>query len=152
MPLAEKWAEQNKNEKVITVMASGPSYAAGYVFSICNIMEMLQIQSPTVNCCEFVHGPFEVVDKNTSIFLLVSGGRTRKADERAETFLKKYGGDKVYVLDAKEIGIDRFKDTVSEYFNHMIFSPILNNTYMKKLSAATKVDYMTRRYMWKVEY
>ena len=27
-------------------------------FSICNIMEMLQIDSPTVNCCEFFHGPF----------------------------------------------------------------------------------------------
>lgn len=152
MPLAEKWAEQNKDEKIITVLASGPSYAAGYVFSICNIMEMLQIQSPTINCCEFFHGPFEVIDKNQSVFLLVSGGRTRKADERAVKFLRQYGGDRVYILDAKEIGIDRFKDSVSEYFNHMLFSPILNNTYMKKLSASAKIDYMTRRYMWKVEY
>ena len=53
---------------------------------------------------------------------------------------------------AKELGINRFKDSVAEYFNHMLFSPILNNTYMKCLSAATKVDYMTRRYMWKVKY
>lgn len=151
-PLAEKWAEQNKNERIISVMASGPSYAAGYIFSICNIMEMLQIQSPTVNSCEFFHGPFEVVDKNESFFLLVSEGRTRKADERAVKFLQQYGGDKVYILDAKELGINRFKDTVSEYFNHMLFSPILNNVYMKALSAATKVDYMTRRYMWKVAY
>lgn len=152
MPLARKWADRNQDEKVITVLASGPSYAAGYVFSICNIMEMLQIQSPTINCCEFFHGPFEVVDKNQSFFLLVSGGRTRKADERVIKFLNQYGGENVYILDAKELGIDRFKDTVSEYFNHMLFSPILNNTYMKELSAAVKVDYMTRRYMWKVEY
>ena len=152
MPLAEKWAYQNKDEHIISVLASGPAYAAGYIFSICNIMEMLQIQSPTVNCCEFFHGPFEVLDKNQSFFLLVAEGRTRKADERAERFLKEYGGDKVYILDAKELGINRFKDSVAEYFNHMLFSPILNNTYMKKLSEATKIDYLTRRYMWKVQY
>ena len=150
--MAEKWAETNKNEHIISVLASGPAYAAGYIFSICNIMEMLQIQSPTINSCEFFHGPFEVVDKDGSFFLLVSEGRTRKADERAIKFLKEYGGDKVYILDAKELGINRFKDSVCEYFNHMLFAPILNNAYMKKLSAHTKMDYLTRRYMWKVEY
>lgn len=151
-PLAEKWAEENRNEKCITVMGSGPSYAAAYIFSICNIMEMLQIQSPTINCCEFFHGPFEVLDKDDSVFLLVSEGRVRPADERVITFLRQYGGDKVYILDAKELGVNRFKDSVSEYFNHMLFSPVLNNVYMKQLSKSTKVDYMTRRYMWKVEY
>lgn len=152
LPLARKWACENREEKIISVMASGPSYAAGYIFSICNVMEMLQIQSPTINSCEFFHGPFEVLDKNQSFFLLISEGRTREADKRAERFLKEYGGDKVYFLDAKEIGINRFKDSVCEYFNHMLFSPILNNTYMKALSKETGVDYMTRRYMWKVEY
>lgn len=152
LPLAEKWAEQNKDEHVISVMASGPAYAAGYIFSICNMMEMLQIESPTINSCEFFHGPFEVLDKNKSFFLLVAEGRTRKADERAVKFLKEYGGDKVYILDAKELGINKFKDSVSEYFNHMLFSPILNNTYIRCLSKTTKIDYMTRRYMWKVQY
>ena len=57
-----------------------------------------------------------------------------------------------YILDAKEIGIDKLKDCVSEYFTHLLFTPILNNVYMKALSKATGVDYTTRRYMWKVEY
>lgn len=152
VPLAKKWAEVNKDEKTIYVMGSGPAWGSAYIFSICNIEEMLQIDSPTVNCCEFFHGPFEVLDKNTSVFLLVSEGRVRPADERAVTFLKKYGGDKVYILDAKELGINRIKDSVNEYFNHVLFSPILNNVYMRQLSYATKKDYNTRRYMWKVEY
>lgn len=151
-PLARKWAEQNKNEKTIYVMGSGPAWGSAYIFSICNIEEMLQIDSPTINTCEFFHGPFEVLDKNTSLFLLVSEGRCRPADERAVKFLNTYGGDKVYILDAKELGINRIKDSVSEYFNHILFSPVLNNVYMRQLSYATKNDYNTRRYMWKVEY
>jgi fructoselysine-6-P-deglycase FrlB-like protein len=151
-PLAKMWAEKNKKEKNIYVMGSGPAYGAAYIFSICNIMEMLQINSPTINSCEFFHGPFEVIDKATSLLLLVSEGRIRKADERVIRFLKQYGGEKTYILDAKELGINRIKDSVSEYFNHALFAPILNNVYMRQLSYATKVDYTTRRYMWKVEY
>lgn len=151
-PLAEKWAEQIKKEKVITVLASGPAYGSGHIFSTCNILEMLQIHSPTFNSCDFFHGPFEITDKNEAFFLLVADGRTRKADERAITFMKKYGGEKVYILDAKELGLDNLKDSVAEYFNHLLFTPILNNVYMKALSKATGVDYTTRRYMWKVEY
>lgn len=151
-PLAAKWAEQMKGEKVITILASGPAYGSGHIFSTCNILEMLQIQSPTFNSCDFFHGPFEITDKNEAFFLLISDGRTRKADERAVKFMKQFAGDKVYILDAKEIGIDRLKDNVSEYFTHILFTPILNNVYMKELSKATGVDYTTRRYMWKVEY
>ena len=102
-PLAEKWADQMKDERVITVLASGPAYGSGHIFSTCNILEMLQIHSPTFNSCDFFHGPFEITDKNEAFFLLIADGRTRKADERAITFMKKYTGDKVYILDAKEL-------------------------------------------------
>ena len=140
LTLAKDWAELNKSEKVISVLASGPSYAAGYIFSICNIMEMLQIVSPTINCCEFFHGPFEILDENTSVFLLISEGRTRPLDERALDFLKRHGGKKVYTLDARDLGILSFDEHIREYFNHLLFAPILNNVYMKGLSVATGVD------------
>lgn len=151
-PLAKKWAKQNADRNPIYVMASGPAYGAAYIFSICNIEEMLQIASPTVNSCEFFHGPFEVLDKNTSVFQLVSVGRLRSADERSVRFLKQYGGDKVYLLDGKEIGLNDLDDSISEYFNHILFAPILNNVYMRALSKVTSKDYNTRRYMWKVSY
>lgn len=81
-PLAQKWAEQMQAETCITVLASGPVYGSGHIFSTCNLLEMLQIQSPTFNSCDFFHGPFEIVDKNGAFFLLIADGRTRPADER----------------------------------------------------------------------
>ncbi len=65
---------------------------------------------------------------------------------------QQYGGEHVYKLNAKELGLNDIKDSVSEYFNHLIFAPILNNVYMRALSAVTHKDYMTRRYMWKLDY
>lgn len=151
-PLAAAWASRVADEKTIYVLGSGPAYGSAYIFSICNIEEMLQIDSPTVNCCEFFHGPFEVVDKAKPIFLLMGVGRCRKADERALTFLNRYAGESLYVLDGKEIGLNDLPDDVSEYFNHVLFSPVLNNVYLRALSVARHKDYRTRRYMWKVEY
>ena len=59
-PLAAKWAEQNADKPCINVMAQGPLFGAAYVFSICNVQEMLQIDSCTINTCDFFHGPFAV--------------------------------------------------------------------------------------------
>lgn len=151
-PLAAAWAEQNADKPCINVMAQGPLYGAAYVFSICNVQEMLQIDSCTINTCDFFHGPFEILDKRTSLFQLISVGRQRANDERGIRFVNQYGGERVYQLDAKELGLNDIKDSVSEYFNHLIFSPILNNVYMRALSAVTHKDYMTRRYMWKLDY
>lgn len=149
---AIKWAIQNRESKSIHVMASGATFGAAYVFSICNIMEMLQIDSPTVNCCDFFHGPFEVIDEGTSVFLLMGEGSNRSNDERAARFLQQFGGKKVFRLDARDIGINKFDPKVSEHFNHLIFSPILNNVFMRELAYQIKKDYMTRTYMWKAQY
>ncbi len=151
-PLAATWAQQNVDKPCINVMAQGPLFGAAYVFSICNVQEMLQIDSCTINTCDFFHGPFEILDKRTSLFQLISVGRSRVNDERGIRFVNQYGGERVYQLDAKEIGLNDIKDSVSEYFNHLVFAPILNNVYMRALSAATHKDYMTRRYMWKLDY
>ena len=91
------------------------------------------LQHLTAVISSMVH--FEITDQKISrFFLLVADGRTRKADERAITFMNKYAGDKVYILDAKELGLNNLKDSVAEYFNHLLFTPILNNVYMKALS------------------
>lgn len=85
---AIKWALQNRESKSIHVLGSGATFGAAYIFSICNIMEMLQIDSPTVNCCDFFHGPFEVINEETSVFLLVGEGGSRSNDERAARFYR----------------------------------------------------------------
>ena len=150
-PRAAKFAEECKNDETIYVLGGGPSMGSAYIFSICNLMEMQWVHSPTVNTGELLHGPFETVDKNLAMVFLLSEGRTRPVDLRALKFLEKYG-ERLFVIDAKELGINRISDHVSEYFNHIIYSSILNNVYLRELSYAKKHNYMNRRYMWKVEY
>jgi fructoselysine 6-phosphate deglycase len=151
LPHAKKFAAECRDDPVIYVMGGGPAMGAAYIFSICNLMEMQWIHSPTVNTGELLHGPFESVDKKLPVFLLVSEGRTRPVDLRALKFLKTYG-ERLFILDARAIGVGRIDAAVAEYFNHLVFSSLLNNLYLRELSYARKHDYLDRRYMWKVPY
>ncbi|MFL0252374.1 sugar isomerase [Clostridium neuense] len=150
-PRAVKFAKECKNDETIYVIGGGPSMGSAYIFSICNLMEMQWVHSPTVNTGELLHGPFEAIDKNVPIVFLLSEGRTRPVDMRALKFLKTYG-ERLFIIDAKELQINRISDNVSEFFNHLIFSSILNNVYLRELSYSKKHNYLNRRYMWKVEY
>ena len=151
-PSIAAWAEGYKREPVIYTMGSGANWGSAYSFAICILQEMQWVHSAAIHAGEYFHGPFEILDKRTSLFQLISVGRSRCNDERGIRFVNQYGGDRVYQLDAKELGLNDIKDSVSEYFNHLIFAPILNNVYMRALSAVTHKDYMTRRYMWKLDY
>ncbi|MEH7121461.1 hypothetical protein V7128_29280 [Neobacillus vireti] len=98
-----------------------------------------------------LHGPFEAIDKNTALFILMSEGRTRAVNERALLFLQVYG-EKLFILDAKDLGINRISDSMSEYFNHLLFAPVLNNLFLRELAKVKNHPYTNRIYMWKVKY
>ena len=118
--------------------------------SICIFMEMQWINSSSIHTGEFFHGPFEITDDNTPFFIQLSEGKTRAIDERALTFLRRYG-KRIELLDAKELGLSSIPSTVVDYFNHSLFNNVYA-VYNEALAAARQHPLTTRRYMWKVEY
>lgn len=151
LPNAKKFAQECRDDKVIYTMAAGPSVGAAYIFSICDLMEMQWLHSTTVNFGELLHGPFESVDKTLPIVCLVSDGRTRPMDMRALKFLNTYA-ERLYILDAQELGLEPIADSVREYFCPLIFSSLLQNVYLPELAVSRCHPTAIRRYMWKVEY
>lgn len=75
---AQKFAETHRNEDVIYVMGGAPAMGVAYATSICSLMEIQWIHSPTVNSAEFFHGPFETLDRNLPIVHMVSDGEAVK--------------------------------------------------------------------------
>lgn len=147
---AQRFAETHKNEDVIYVMGGAPAMGVSYATSICSLMEIQWIHSPTVNSAEFFHGPFETLDRNLPMVHLVSDGRSREEDLRCQRFMEKFG-EKVTTIDAKELGIDILGDNVKEYFNH-VFLDCAWREYLTALAIERKHPKEVRRYMWKMEY
>lgn len=147
---AVTFAEEHKDDAVIYTLASGATYCAAYMQTICMFMEMEWIHSGTIHAGELYHGPFEITDKNTPFFVFVNEGRTRFLDERAVRFLEKYSG-RVTILDAKELGICVIDPSVVDYFNPILLWACAVE-YTRALADAKKHPLLQRRYMFKVEY
>ena len=67
---------------------------------------------------------------------MLNEGRTRPLDERALSFLNKYG-EKLIILDAKELGLNTIDDSIIEFFNPLLFNNVLR-LYAEKLADERK--------------
>lgn len=144
------FAKKYRNENIIYTMGSGTAYGAAYMQSICIFMEMQWINSSSINSGEYFHGPFEITDKTLPFMMFVSEGKTRALDERALKFLKQYG-EKIEVLDAKELGLSTISEKVIDYFNFALFNDVAV-VYNRAMAEERKHPLSSRRYMWKLQY
>lgn len=147
---AQRFAAEWKDEKVIYMMGSGPSFGAAHQESICILLEMQWINSASIHSGEYFHGPFEITEPGTPFILLQSRGRTRPLDDRAIRFIERYQG-KLQLIDADKLGIQDLPTDVGEYFCGLLHNCVLD-VYNLALATARNHPLTTRRYMWKVEY
>lgn len=149
-PLAQKFVNTYERKDTIYVIGSGPSFGTAYAFSICSLMEISWIHSPTVHAGEYFHGPFETTGPDLPVLLLKNEGATRALDERADRFLAQYDGGH-QVLDAQELCMDAIPEKVRGYFNGFVLGSVLSD-YLNLLGKARRHDRSVRRYMWQVAY
>jgi fructoselysine 6-phosphate deglycase len=147
----DRSAEAFKSEKVIYTMASGSNYGPAYSHAICILMEMQWIHSHAIHSGEFFHGPFEILDKKVPFILLMGLDETRPLEERALDFLNRFG-EKLMILDAKELNFDGTDGEMKGYLAPIVFNELLW-AFAQKLAERRKHPIFTaRRYMNKVEY
>lgn len=147
---ADAFGKNYKDEKMIYVMGSGAAYGETYAFSICILMEMQWINSAAIHSGEYFHGPFEITDKDVPFIMMLSVGRTRLLDERALSFLKRFG-QKYEVIDAEKCGLNAIHESVAEFFNPILFVNVMR-VYAEQLAEQRNHPLSERRYMWKLQY
>ncbi len=145
-----KMTEVCKDAKVIYSLAAGSNYSQSYVMCNCYLMEMQWINAIPIHAGEFFHGPFEIIEKDSPVILLMGKDSCRFLEERALKFCKKYT-DNLFVFDTADCdltGIDK------DYEGYMT-TLILNNLcrlFCQKLAVVRDHSLDIRRYMHIVEY
>lgn len=147
---AIRFAQANKEEKVIYTVGSGATWGAAYMESICILMEMQWINSGCIHSGEFFHGPLEITDPTVPFLLFKGAGPNRALDERVESFLARFD-KKVYILDAAALGLDKMAPEVAEYFSPLLLN-ICVDIYNQSLADERAHPLSMRRYMWKIAY
>ncbi len=152
-PLFELYAPRFRDESVIYTIASGAGYGAAYSFAICVLMEMQWINSQAIHANEFFHGPFEVLDENRAFILMMGLDETRPLEERARTFLDRFGSpDKIMVLDAEELDLTGIDDEFKGNLVPLIFFDTLWRFAYKLAELRSHEMLEGRRYMKKISY
>jgi fructoselysine 6-phosphate deglycase len=151
--LFERFAPRFKDEPVIYTVASGANYGAAYSYAICVLMEMQWINSQAIHANEFFHGPFEVLDKNRAFILMLGLDETRPLEERAKSFLDRFGSpEKIMVLDARELDLSGIDDEFKGNLVPLIFFDALWKFAYKLADLRQHAMLEGRRYMKKISY
>jgi fructoselysine 6-phosphate deglycase len=148
--MAKSFATDCKDDKVIYTLASGANYSQAYVFSNCYLMEMQWINSIPIHAGEFFHGPFEIIEKDKPVVVLLGLDATRPMEERALKFVNKYS-DRVFALDAKTVDFSGVDEPFRRVFSPLVFNPVLRK-FSKSIAEERDHSLDIRRYMHIVEY
>ncbi|MDR2133080.1 MAG: SIS domain-containing protein [Clostridiales Family XIII bacterium] len=144
------FAKSCKDDGVIYALGAGPDYSQCYVFCNCYLMEMQWINAIPIHAGEFFHGPFEIIEKNSPVVLLLGLGATRPIEERARRFCEKYT-DRIFLLDAAHYDFEGVDANHQGYLAPLVFNAVLRR-YSKAIAEERDHPLDTRRYMHIVAY
>jgi fructoselysine 6-phosphate deglycase len=149
-PLANDFAHACKDARVLYSLASGPDYSQSYVFCNCYMMEMQWINAISIHAGEFFHGPFEIIEKDSPVLLLLGRSSTRSLEERALAFCQRYT-EKLFAIDTKEVDFENIDET----YHSVVAVLVLNNVcrlFSQTIAAVREHSLDIRRYMHLVRY
>jgi fructoselysine 6-phosphate deglycase len=139
-----------RGDKTIYLLASGPCFTNAYVFGVCILMEMLWLHAYPVDAAEFFHGPFEILQPDTPLVLILGEDPSRPLMERVVRFSEKHSR-RLFIYDSRAMKMPGIAPEVRP-----MLAPYALQTALKRVSANLSVLHDkplgTRRYMWKGEY
>lgn len=139
-----------KDDRILYHVASGPMFSTAYVFGVCVLMEMQWMHSYPIEAAEFFHGPFEIVDKDTPLVLLLGEDPSRPLMERVDRFCKKYT-ERLIIYDSRDFEMPGVAQEI-----RAIVAPYVLQSALQRMAERLAVWHAqplsTRRYMWKTDY
>lgn len=147
---AEEFGRLCREDRVLYSLGSGTTYSQAYVFCNCYMMEMQWINAIPIHAGEFFHGPFEIIEKDSPVIMLMGLDQTRFLEERALKFLQKYT-DRIFRIDMKEVDFMDVEESYQGYLGALVINNICR-MFSKAIAKERDHSLDIRRYMHLVEY
>ena len=147
---AAEEARLYKDDRILYHVASGPMFNTAYVIGVCVLMEMQWMHSVPLEAAEFFHGPFEIVDQNTPLVLMLGEDPSRPLMERVVRFCKKYT-ERLMIYDSRDFAMTGIDPAIRPIVAPYIVEAALYR-FALRLLVWHNQPLSTRRYMWKTDY
>lgn len=143
-------AEAVKDEPIIFVLGSGPSYGWAYGLAMCYLQEMQWKHAAGYNSGEFFQGAFEMVTEDTAVINILGEDASRPMAERARAFLDKYT-KKAHHIDVQTLTLPGVPAALRGDVSPIAVAAVIGRL-AKHLESVRGHDLDSRRYMFKVDY
>ncbi|MBB6099201.1 fructoselysine 6-phosphate deglycase [Deinobacterium chartae] len=139
-----------QNDRILYHIASGPMFATAYVFGVCMLMEMQWMHSTALEAAEWFHGPFEILDAELPLMLLLGEDPSRPLMDRVVNFCRKYS-DRLMIYDSRDLPMTGIDPELRPMLAPFAMQAALNR-FAEHLAELHGHSLDTRRYMWVTEY
>jgi len=137
-------------DRTMYVIGGGPMFTTAYTFASCFLMEMQRMHAHPIEAAEFFHGPFEVIDENTPIIILIGEGPAREEGQRVYKFCQKYA-KRFIVMDSEVFQMRGIKPAIRPLVAPFVVDAALT-ALVESLAVVHDFPLTIRRYMGKVDY
>lgn len=143
-------AERFRNDKVLYLIGSGPMFTLTYYVGVCILQESQWMHCLPIEAAELFHGPFEAIEADVPVVLMLGEDNSRQIAERAVAFCDRYSS-RTAVYDSREIDMPGIADTVRS-----MLAPYVLGIAVERIAAHLADIHgqplTTTRYMGKVPY
>lgn len=147
---AKAYAQKYKDEPLQYLVGSGNMEAWAYSYGMCIMEEMQWMRTRPISASDFFHGTLEVVERDTSVILIMGEDKTRSLMERVEKFVHTISAN-VTVFDTKDYELEGIR----EEFRGLI-GPIVMRCAFQRISIHLEHErrhpLAIRRYYRKLDY
>lgn len=144
------YARRFQQEDFYLITAAGPVYPVAYSLGVCIMMEALWVKIFEGSAAEFFHGPFEVVDAQVPVILMLGEDPSRPIAGRVLRFCKEHT-QKLLIYDAQDYAMPDIPQEVRPILAPYILGAA-SVGFAQHLAVLRGQPLSTRRYMGKVDY
>lgn len=149
-PRARAFAESYGFEPYHMFVGAGNVWGETYSFSMCVLEEMQWIRTKSVKAAEFFHGSLELIEKDTSLVVLLGEDELRPTCERVAQFGRRFT-QKLTAFDTADYALDGVPPAIRRLLSPIVMTAVLDRVSMH-LEDVTGHNLDIRRYYRKVEY
>ncbi|MBJ2121843.1 SIS domain-containing protein [Arthrobacter sp. MSA 4-2] len=149
-PLAEAFAEKNKDADYHFLVGAGNLWGFTYLYSMCILEEMQWLRTTRVHGAEFFHGSLELIEEDTSLLLFVGEDESRPLMERVGKFAENYNKNTT-VLDTKDYELAGISGKFRALLAPLVLDTVTGR-FSKHLERVRNHSLDLRRYYRVVEY
>ena len=147
---AAAFAEEIKDEQHHIITGSGIAWYEAWYYAMCILEEMQWIWTRPIHASDFFHGTLELLEQDTSLWILKGEDATRPLAERVERFASTVS-KKVRVFDAADFALPGISADVRALISPIVFAAAFErlSTHLQKVRGH---DLTIRRYYKKGDF